>query len=324
MNKRNLLLIFIAAVSFLFLFSCGNKKLQSEAADVKMVIPELEPVNLNNRKLAVSATTSIIGDIISEVAGDRADVYVIIPRGSNPHSFSVSAGNVAELETSDVVFVNGLSLEQKLLPVLESLKNVPVVPVSVGLEGNNPHFWFSIRNVSVWTDNIAEILSLLDPVNSESYRTNADNYKNLLKETDREINNLFKSIPLKNRKLITGHADLEYFARDYQIRIIGNVIPSFSDQSEPSGREIAALIDTVKKENAGVICIGGTAGENLKKLARTVAEESGRNIRIVEILTGSLTKSGTEGSTYTDFMLYNSRKIAQALKLFTDSENSGE
>jgi zinc/manganese transport system substrate-binding protein len=60
----------------------------------------------------VAVTTNILGDVVSEVVGDQADVMVLMPPGADPHSFEVSAQEAARLRSADLVVENGLGLEE--------------------------------------------------------------------------------------------------------------------------------------------------------------------------------------------------------------------
>ena len=156
-------------------------------------------------------------------------------------------------------------------------------------------------------------LSLADPAHDAEYRDAAASYINRLKALDEEIRLDISTLEPDQRKMVTDHSSFDYFARDYGFEISGKVISSSNDQAEPSARDIAALSNLVEKENIKAIFVGGTAGEELKKLAASVAAESGKNLPVVELLAGSLAPAGKRGDTYLDFVRYDTGLIVGAL-----------
>jgi ABC-type Zn uptake system ZnuABC Zn-binding protein ZnuA len=179
--------------------------------------------------------------------------------------------------------------------------------------GGDPHFWYDPNNVIIWTQNIAEALSEADPANSSLYEKNADAYIAELESLDIEIRQLVSSIPRSQRKLVQDHVALTYYADEYGFEIVGAVVPTVSDQAEPSARHIAELAEIIREEDAYVILIGGEVGRGMKNLANAVAEEVGRDVQILEYLHGSLSPEGSRGDNYLDFMRYNTELIVSAL-----------
>ncbi|MFP4331126.1 MAG: metal ABC transporter substrate-binding protein, partial [Spirochaetaceae bacterium] len=177
----------------------------------------------------------------------------------------------------------------------------------------DPHFWFDPTNVILWAENIAEALRAADPANSSIYEANRDAYIAELEALDLEIRQQVSSIPRNRRKLVVDHVALTYFADEYGFEIIGEVIPSVSDQAEPSARHIARLAEVIREEDASAIVVGGTAGRGLRNLVDAVVEEVGREVAIVEILTGSLAPEGSRGDSYLEFARYNTEQIVSAL-----------
>ncbi len=313
MSRISALLLFLAFPSFLM---AGG----TEEVETQNTIPVIDPVILNGRKLKVVVTTSFIGDVLSQITGSAADVIILMPRGQNPHSWEPGPGSIAAVENADLIFVNGLGLEETFLSIIEGVKTAPVVPVSAGVdiltgshEAFNPHVWFSPLNVIIWTENIQSALSAADPANASKYQNLAASYNFKLKTLDSEIRTAVSRLNPDERKMVTDHSSFDYFARDYGFEISGKVISSSNDQAEPSARDIASLTELVRKENVKAIFVGGTAGEGLKKLSASVAAESGRNLPVVELLAGSLATAGERGDNYEDFVRYDTELIVKAL-----------
>lgn len=328
----------VIAVLFLLLstntlFAAGGH--ETTYAYNENTLPEISPIDLNDgESLTCVATTNIVGDVVRQVAGDLAEVQVLMRVGQNPHGWEPSPRDLVALENADILFVNGFSLEENLMESLEMQRNRLMIPVSAGIEalrisGNDeqdghdeddhehaevdPHTWFSPKSVLTWVENIEYSLSAADPQNAEGYEKNAANYSAQLEELDGEIRALFAPVPEAERKIVVDHAALGYFARDYGFTVLGSVIPSTNDQAEPSPSEIADLIRKVEEEHISAIFVGGTADRGLRNLVDAVAEEIDGEIEVSTLLTGSLAPAGQEGDTYLGFARYNARQIAAGL-----------
>ncbi|MFN2146306.1 MAG: metal ABC transporter substrate-binding protein [Anaerolineales bacterium] len=280
-------------------------------------------------KLNVVATTSIIGDVVANISGDAVDLTVLIGIGQNPHSFEPTPRDLAAVETADVIFVNGLDLEEVLMSAIEKTATGTVITVSNGInplpfgedghadEGNHatgdPHFWVDPNNVIIWAENIAQALSDADPANAAAYQTNAESYIGELHDLDTYIRQQTATIPEADRKIVTDHNSMGYFAEEYGYRIVGAVIPSISDTGGASAGEVASLANLMIAENVRVIFIGDTASQGMQALAQALADEIGGEVKIVTLLSGSLAPQGQPGDTYLDYLRYNTDQIVAGL-----------
>ncbi len=299
---------------------------------------EFSPANLSdNAKLQVVATTTIIGDMVRNVGGDMIDLTVMLPVGSDPHTFAPTPRDAASVADAHVIFVNGLNLEEFLDELIKNAGGkAPVVAVSTVVEdcgcdqevkqshagqedaqhdeegrhnGVNPHFWMTPANAIIMVGNIEDALSALDPANAKTYQTNAGIYVSQLKELDAWVKEQIESIPVENRKLVTDHKALGYYVDRYGLELVGAVIPNYSANAEPSAQELAALQDAISQHNVKAIFIGTTANDVLPK---RLAADTG--IQVTLLYTGSLGQTGSGAETYIDFIRYNTRAIVEALK----------
>ncbi len=275
-----------------------------------------------DKRLAVVATTSIIGDVAANVGGDAIDLTVLIPAGSDPHSFEPSPRQIAALADADIIFVNGFDLEQTLQPSLASAATPErIVAVSDGVEpllfagdGDDadesgqrydPHTWMDPNNVIIWTQNMERALTQADPAHSQLYHQRGQAYREQLQELDEWIAS--RITPLLPLKVVTDHKIFGYFARRYGIEQVGAIIPSYSSMSQPSAQEIAQLEDVIKEMGVKAILLGDTVNPNL---AKQVAADTG--VRLVHIYTGSLSRADGPAPTYIDFMHYDVDAIMAA------------
>ena len=293
--------------------------------------PELSSVALAaGEKLRVVATTSIVADVVKNVGQGLIDLALLVPLGTDPHAFEPTPQDAVALADSHVVFANGAGLEAFLEPLLDSAgEHAIVVPLSrhiellqfggaqegVQGEGNHhpaefdPHTWFDPNNVVVWTRDIGDALSALDPLNAAAYQENAEAYEQKLEELDEWIRAQLAQVPKVDRRVVTDHRSFSYFASRYGFEQIGTVFSGYSTLDEPSARDIAALEDAIRQFEVKAVFVGLTVNS---RIAERVAEDT--DTKLVFLYTGSLSEPSGPASDYVSFMRYNVSAIAEALR----------
>ncbi len=292
------------------------------------------------KKLKVVATTSFVGDVVSVIAGGAVDLIVLLEPGQNPHSYQPAPQDMVKVFEADLIFANGLGLEEFLDDLISGTGNTDaVIMVSEGIspleraeqdqddeidgrahdedqegdEGHSgsdqdPHVWFDPNNIIIWTEHIAFALAEKDPENAEIYLVNAAAYREELKELDGWIREQVALIPLVNRKLVTDHTVFGYFVEEYGFTQIGAVIPAQTTEAETSGQQLAYLINIIREEKVKAIFIGVDFDPTLSQI---VAEDTG--VDLVPLYFGSLS-AGAPAGTYLTFMRYNVKTIVNALQ----------
>lgn len=280
-------------------------------------------------KLRVVASTSIIADVVRNIGGEAIELSTLIPTGSDPHTFDPRPQDIAALSDADIVFINGLGLEEALEPALDANINGTVVEASDGIEvlpfqdehqdegededqahaTGDPHSWVDPNNVIVWTQNIATALAQADPANASKYQSNAEAYTTELRQLDSWIRQQVEQLPANQRKLVTDHAVFAYFAEQYGFEQVGLIVPSLSTNAAPSAKELAALEDQIRSLGIPAIFVGSTVNP---ALSEQVASDTGA--KLVFVYTGSLGEPGSQVDSYIKFMRYNVSTIVEALK----------
>ena len=271
-------------------------------------------------KLKVLATTSIVGNVVSQVGGDSIILSILMPVGTDPHDFQPRPQDATALSNAHLIFSNGAGLEGFLQPLLESTgSTVKLVEVSKGITllalpgsdqpSGDPHTWMDPNNVIIWTQNIAAALSAADPAHSVDYQANAEVYIALLRDLDTWIRSEVAQISPQNRLLVADHAVLGYFAAQYGFTQEGTITGSFSSEASPSAREVAKLEDKIHR--LGVRAMFVSEGVN-QSLADQIAADTG--IKSVWIYHATLTTSSGPAASYLEFMRYNVNAIVAALK----------
>lgn len=301
-------------------------------------MPKLEAVTLGTgEKLRVVATTSIVGDVVSRVGGDDIELTVLIPLGSDLHTFQPTPQDAAAIAKAHLVVTNGAGLEGGWMSKL--LENAggkrPLVPASAGVtlrqgghhhheeeegadeheeeeehehEGNDPHVWFDVKNVVAWTRNVEQALAALDPAKADEYHQNAANYTAELQELDAWIEAQVKQIPAERRKLVTSHEAFGYFCDRYGLEQVGAVFP-VTTEAQPSAKDLAQLQEAIKTEGVQAVFAETTVNP---ALVEQLARDSG--IKVVTLYTGSLGKPGSEADSYVKLMRYDVEAITTALR----------
>mgnify|MGYP003977524537 FL=1 len=287
--------------------------------------------NSDSGKLQVVATTNIVADVARQVGGDLVDVQILLPEGTDPHSFDPTPQDIAKVADADIIFANGVGLEAFIEDLLASADaEERIVEVSEGIQllehpedeaehneeehdhaehKGDPHTWTDPNNVIIWVDNIKSELIDAEPENATTYTANAEAYISKLNEVDAWIREEISKIPPENRKIITDHRLLGYYVEEYGLEMAGTIIPGYSSLSEPSAQELAEIEDLISKLGVKAIFVGNTVNPNL---AERISEDTGT--KLVYFYTGSLSPAGGEAETYLDYLRYNTNAFVNALK----------
>jgi ABC-type Zn uptake system ZnuABC Zn-binding protein ZnuA len=273
---------------------------------------------------------------LHQITGDIPEVTVLLEPGQNPHSYHPAPQDMVKISEADAIFVNGLDLEEFLDDLMDGTETeAELVVVSKGIqplgapegdhhdgedhdgedhddhdpgEGYDPHVWFDPNNLIIWVENMVQALSELDPDNASVYQANGETFQEELVSLDSWIRTEIERIPEENRKLITDHISLSYFAEEYGFIQVGAVIPALTTEVESSGQELAKLLDTIRENQVKAIFIGFDFDPDLAQMA---AKDTG--IELVPLYFGSLS-DGEPAGTYLDFMRYDVRAIISALE----------
>ncbi|MDH3249086.1 MAG: metal ABC transporter substrate-binding protein, partial [Acidimicrobiia bacterium] len=167
----------------------------------------------------------------------------------------------------------------------------------------DPHVWLDPVRMADAVRLIADRIGALD--GSIDLQARADAYVDRLEQLDEEITQTLG--PLTDRKLVTSHDALGYFAQRYDFEVVGVIVTGGSTLAEPSAADLAALVDAI--EDSGVRAIF-TDTYNPTTLAEAVASEVEGDVAVVPLITGSLTD---EAESYIDMMRVNTQRIAEAL-----------
>jgi len=267
----------------------------------------------------VLASTTFLTDITRNIAGDRVKVESLLPIGADPHSYQPTPQDVAKIEQSKLLIINGAEYEHFLESLLENAGGErKIIEASSGLrlrtdaeseQGVDPHLWLDPNNVIIYVENIREGLTHFDPDGAAIYQSNADAYVAKLEALDAWIDEQVSQIPPEHRMLVTNHEALGYFAERYGFTVIGAVVPSVSSDASTSAGQMAELIEQIKSSGTPAIFLDEV--EN-PALAEQIADETGVQV-VADLHLESLT-NGPPAATYIDMMKHNVTQIVNALR----------
>lgn len=274
---------------------------------------------------SVVVTTPVLGAVVRDLVGERADVAVLMGNGVDPHDWSPSAKDIERVMNADLVVANGLDLEEGLERTLEEAEKA-----GVGIFHATDHI--TVREVGetdpghaeeeaeeddhgpgdphFWVDPIAmqAVVAALVPELGAAGVDVADRGADLdarLADLDAEVRETLAAVPEASRRLVTGHESMGYFADRYGFTLVGTVIPGLSSQGEVSAGELAELRAVIEAE--GVRAIFTELGTPTA-VAEAIAGETG--VTVVELPSHTLPADGS----YLTFIREIAAVVADALR----------
>ncbi|WP_317913986.1 metal ABC transporter substrate-binding protein [Carnobacterium maltaromaticum] len=309
--KKGSLLIASLAILFIMV-GCGNQEATKDST-----------------KLQIVTSFYPMYDFTQNVAGDNAEVSVLMKAGTEPHDYEPSAKDIAKIADSDVFVYNSKEMETWVSSVLTNIdtKKTVVVDASQGidlLEGNHsddeteaeheghshahdPHIWLDPVLAQKQVDTIKEGIIKADTKNKETYEKNALAYKEKLAALNEKFEMGLKNA--ENKTFVTQHAAFAYLANRYDLEQVA--IAGLSPDQEPSPAKLAELNDFIKENNIKIIYFAETASP---KIAKTVANETGAKLEVLSPIEGITQEEQEKGVDYIKVMEKNLEALEKAIK----------
>ena len=266
----------------------------------------------------VVATTTQAADLVRWIGGDDVDVVGLLAPNSDPHDYEVRPHDMRALADADLVVRSGGDLDDWLEEAIEgSGSEAPVLTLIDGVRtiDDDPHWWQDPRNGILAVGEIKRALSEVDPARAGMYAAHAKRYDARLRRVDRTAAACIAKVPAAQRKLVTTHDSLGYYAQRYGIEVIGAVIPSLSTSGQPSAGDTAQLIQTIREENVRAIFAETSVNP---KVEAAIARETGARVGKA-LWADSLGPPGSEGATYAASIAANTRALVDG---FTGGEQA--
>ena len=292
-------------------------------AILNLAVPSCQPIVTDSRP-SVVVTYAVLGALVRQLAGESVRVTISVPNGLDPHEWEPSARDIEAINKANLVVQNGLGLEGGLQKTLAEAKSrgvgfftasdfveirhvgpgegIPSGDLDQQLGAPDPHLWTDppgMKNVIAGLAQEFRIRFGLD------FSSQAADLESRLNDLNENIAALVSAVPEGNRKLVTGHESLGYFASRYEFRLIGAVIPSLTSQAEPSVADVAALKKLIAENQVSVVFTELGTPSNV---ADVISRETGA--RLVELNTHVLPADGS----YFTLMTNMAQTITEALK----------
>lgn len=272
---------------------------------------------LSGDRLRVVTTIPTLKEFVRQVGGEKVEVVSLLKGGEDLHTFDPRPSDTRAVYNAEVLIKIGIGLDDwadkvaaasgnKKLIVTETSEGVNVIS-SPGENPShthgNPHIWHDPENAKVMVENIYQAFIKASPANADYFKVNKDAYMARLTGLDKELDATLSDI--KERRVVTYHPGWSYLLRRFQLREMFSI--EKAPGREPSAREIARAIETIRKENIRLI-LGEP--EAPKKVLDIISKES----RAVAVNLSPEIGSLPQATGYIEMMRYNVGEIAKGLK----------
>jgi zinc transport system substrate-binding protein len=253
----------------------------------------------NSSGVKVAVSFPALYSLAANVVGDTG-VVKSVKSTQGAHGSEVTADELSVINAADLFFINGLGLDDEFAKKLKASSNNPTVTtVDLGgtlnkkkhglmlhsdgpcLDGDtahdhgghDPHIWMGLPQAVRLVDYICDALSEKYPEHKSKFLANAEGYKEKLKAIQAEGEAILKGTPEAERKIVTAHGSMAYFADTFDITVVDTIQKAAG--KEPSKQQLETLIANCKKEGVRVIAsepqfskAGGvkTLAEEMKRL----------------------------------------------------------
>jgi zinc transport system substrate-binding protein len=306
MKKLSMLLVALA----MFIVGCGGEK--QSVSD----------------KLQVAASFYPMAEFARNVAGDKAEVFVLVPDGAEAHDWEPSPSDLSRLGKAQVFVYNGV-VEPWAKQALTALSERKILAVQTGLGlyeragetheeehhhhdhgcahgKQDPHVWISPKKAIKQVERITAVLCEADAKNAKYYQDNSAKYVEQLKALDIQLTNLAKNAPRK--VFVTAHAAFGHLADDYGLKQLA--VNGLSPHTEPTPADLQRLIKVVQEENVRYVFFETLTDP---KLAKLVADETGAEISVLDPLEGLNEEGRKNKLDYLQIMQRNIHNLQIAL-----------
>ena len=284
---------------------------------IRLLLVTLAWVVSARAELKVASLSTITTEIAENVGGRVVRVTRLVKPGMDPHDFQPSPRDVREVEDADLVLLSGKGMEGYLTKLEDAVGNKAKF-VDVGAEMptltleedgrvvEDPHWWHSIANMKSATSVVRRQFVEADPPNKALYMKNAAAYQAKLTDLEKWVRQQVAELARDQRKLVTSHDALQYFAQEYGFKIYA--IEGVSTEDQPSSKKVTDLINTIRTQRVKAVFFESIANP---KVITEITRETGAKIG-GELFVDGLGEK--EVSTYSDMIRHNIQTIVKNLK----------
>lgn len=277
--------------------------------------------------LRVVTTTSMVTDLVRQVAGEHAVVDGLMGPGVDPHLYKPTAGDVLKLQRADLVFYSGLVLEGKMTDVFTKLARTKrqvyavteAIPVEQLLQpaefaGHyDPHVWFDVRLWRACVATVVEGLGAADPERHEDYARRGAALQARLDELHAWALAKAAELPEERRILVTSHDAYNYFGRAYGFTVVG--LQGISTATEAGLADVARLADFIRLKAVKAIFVESSVSPaTIQRVAADSGVRIGGELFSDAMGTPGQIEHGYDLGTYEGMVKHNLNTIVGALR----------
>lgn len=270
------------------------------------------------QRLDVVATTMHVQDLARQVGGDRVRLTGLLGPDDEPHAYEPVPSDADAVSRAAVVVANGANLDGWLDDLLEqagtgaaridAVRGLALLPTEEEGFPGDPHVWHDPELAKRMVDNVAAGLAEADPQGRPTYRRNAEGYKARLDRMAAAIREGFGSVAPARRRLVTSHDAFGYFARAYDVEVVGSVLPAVTTEAEPSAQQIRRLVEAIRRVDVRTVFTERAVDPRLE---RRVAAEAGARVS-TSLYADTLGPPGSGADTLVGAQLANARAMRSA------------
>lgn len=286
-------------------------------------VEKSEPVE---KRLQIVVTTNILGDMVSNIVKDKADLKVLMGAGVDPHLYKATQNDIQYLMNADIIVYNGLHLEGKMGEIFEKVKgNKKVIAAAEGIDpsllitsdqfkgAQDPHIWFDATLWSTACEYVTKQIAAEDSINAEKITNQGLSYANNLLAIDTWIKNKISELPVEKRILITAHDAFGYFGKAYNVEVKG--LQGISTLSEYGLRDVTNMVEYIIKNKVKAVFVETSVNQKSMEAVIEGCKEKGYDLKIgANLYSDAMGDKGTSGGTYLGMVKYNVTSIVNALR----------
>ncbi len=283
----------------------------------------------DDSKVQIVCTSFPAYDFAREIAGDRAQIKLLIKPGAEVHSYEPAPKDIVAIQESDLFICNGGESEEWVESLVDDSVNVlrmmdcveTVAESGEGIyaagdehdggeeeEELDEHVWTTPGNAAKICYALCDKLIETDPGHMNEYMLNYEVYNAKLMELDIEIRTTVLN-GVRKTLVFADRFPMRYFAREYGLTYYA-AYPGCSSETEPSAKTVAFLIDHVREENIPAVLYMEFSNE---KMADVICEDTGCK-KLPFYSAHSITaQQFSDGVTYLDLMRMNIETLKEAL-----------
>jgi manganese/iron transport system substrate-binding protein len=271
-------------------------------------------------KPKVVVTNTVLCDLTKQIAATTIDLVCLLAPGSDPHVYKLTPGARQSIEEAKLVMYSGYNFEPEIIKAIKATSNpapkVAVDEIAVpqpqqfeedGKSAIDPHVWHNARHGVKIAETIGASLEKLVPAQATIYQQNTKKLTSEIDRIDSWIKSQIKTIPADKKTLFT-HDSLGYYAKAYGIPVAA--LEGVSTEAKPTAAKARELIEKIRRSKIPTIYAELTLNPQLIK---TIAQEAKVKVSAQEIYADGLGEVGSEGATYQQMLISNTRAIVEGL-----------